>query len=259
METPRNAAQESPRKPMFPPIPSPRSVPPISPIRSESFNGTSQGSSSIQKNYPRVRVDIDLGFKIYDLSQRQANKVTRLMQSEFAKEIGPAGKRKERENRDSPKAEEIVPKAPDRRHKNLKPVPVPEDSDSDDGPPLPNGMIKTKVYKRYAQQIQKERERLDFIEKQSHARKKKGFELPIEITNFIMNCLREQMAKIEMQGSSPRESKQSYSFMPKLSSRTTREGLSPKGGGTQSNTQSIESLHVMRSPSFGFGLKHAQP
>jgi len=52
-------------------------------------------------------------------------------------------------------------------------------------------MIKTKVYKRYEQQIQKERERLDFIEKMSHARKKKGLELPIEITNFIMNCLRE--------------------------------------------------------------------
>lgn len=176
------------------------------------------------------------------------------MQTEFAKEIGPAGKRKERENRDSPKTEEVMPKAPDRRRKNQKPAPVVEDSDSDDGPPLPNGMIKTKVYKRYAQQIQKERERLDFIEKQSHARKKKGFELPIEITNFIMNCLREQMAKIEMQGNSPRESKQSYSFKPKLSSRTARQGFSPKGGEAQSNTQSVESLHVSRSPPFGFGL-----
>ena len=62
----------------------------------------------------------------------------------------------------------------------------------------------------------------------SHARKRKGFELPIEITNFIMNCLREQMAKIEMEGNNPQESKQKYSFKSKLSSRTSRKDLSLK-------------------------------
>lgn len=75
------------------------------------------------------------------------------MQTEFSKEIGPAGKRKVRA---TPKPDEtLLPKAPpDRRHKNKQPVPVQEDSDSsDDGPPLPNGMIKTKVYKRYAERI----------------------------------------------------------------------------------------------------------
>ena len=56
------------------------------------------------------------------------------------------------------------------------------------------------------------------------------------------------MAKIEKQG---------YSSKANLSSRTTRkEELSPK---SDANTQSVESLHMIRNPSFGFGLRNGQP
>mgnify|MGYP003347373350 CR=1 FL=1 len=40
------------------------------------------------------------------------------MQNEFAKEIGPSGKRKERDEKNIP-----LPKAPDRRRKLIEPVP----------------------------------------------------------------------------------------------------------------------------------------
>lgn len=56
----------------------------------------SQISFTDQKRKALKNVDPNLGFKVFNLSIKEVNKATKMMQSEFSNHIGPAGKRKNR-------------------------------------------------------------------------------------------------------------------------------------------------------------------
>lgn len=70
----------------------------------------------------RPKADPELGFNVYELDQRQASKITRLMQSEFENTIGPGGRRKQRA------AQEVVDSSPRIPRKSLA---IEDDSDEE--------------------------------------------------------------------------------------------------------------------------------
>lgn len=69
----------------------------ITPIPEEGTNPLDKEGSPNKNNNNQKKKDLNFGFDILKLDQSIAEKATRLMESEFQNHVGPAGKRKKRQ------------------------------------------------------------------------------------------------------------------------------------------------------------------